>query len=474
MNAWPLVSVIIPTYNRRDSLARTLRSLADQDYGAASIEVIVADTGSTDGTREMIASFNASLNIRHLPLQKKYLSDAPVARNAAAAIASGEILVFVDSDIVAPRYFIREHVFCHQSLDHAFVGGTVCHVFGMSMDQPLGDGISWTNTQGLIAPYQAGMLEFSGNPASCRFPWSYCYGANYSLKKTDLLAKGLWVDEQFAEKGVEACDTELSYRAHLLGQRVVFSRYAVAYHDLGTAPTFSSQERTERVIKGLEFINEKHPSAESKAYAAFRLQDCESFLEQLLRASQARIFPVFRQPEWLAWMERILGTPAPAITLLLFSTGDAGRLEKTLEALQKQTCEHHDFEVLVCDASARAGLHSARTSQALDLAVQKIDVDYCLRYYPAGYSSALENLGMGLQGCFAGSRQMSRTLSRVGWYFSLLNSHGLTGRIRGEKLALLDDHEEISRNYIANCMEQAGPDAQESWSRPARAQRVSQ
>jgi GT2 family glycosyltransferase len=456
MSTRPLVSVIIPTYNRRDSLARTLRSLAEQDYGAASIEVIVADTGSTDGTREMAAGFPSGLRVRHLPLQKKFLSDAPVARNAAAAIASGEILVFVDSDIVVPRHFISEHVFCHRSVAHAFVGGTVCHVFGMSMEQTDGDNIAGEHVQGMIAPYQAGMLEFSGNPASCRFPWSYCYGANYSLAKADLITKGLWVDEQFAEKGVEACDTELSYRAHLLGQRIVFSRYAVAYHDLGTVPTFDSQERTRRVIKGLEFIGEKHPSSESKAYADFRLQDCENFLEKLLYASKARTFPLLQQPEWLAWMERILGTPAPALTILLFSTGDAGRLEKALGALQQQTCAHEAFEVLVCDASAGAGIRAARNSHALDLMVQKASVDYCLRYYPAGNGSAFENFGFGLRGSFASSRQFSRNLSRVGWYFSGLNSHGLLGRIRGERLGLLDDNEEISRDYVTECLKEAG------------------
>jgi len=454
MSTRPRISIIIPTYNRRESLRRTLLSFANQDYDPSSIEVLVADTGSTDGTVELVRDFKSDLHVRHLALQKRFLSDAPVARNAAAAIASGEILLFVDSDIVAPRHFVSEHIFCHQYVDHAFVGGAVCHMFGMKMELESGGSILGADVQAMIAPYQAGMLEFSGNPGSCRFPWSYCYGANYSFTRKDLTAKGLWVDENFAEKGVEACDTELSYRAHLLGVRIIFSRYAVAYHDLGTAPTFSSSERTERVIRGLEYICKKHPCTESTDYVAFRSQECEAFLEKLLGASKARTFPVLRQPAWLSWMERILGAPTPTLTILLFTTGDAGRLEKALRALQEQTCPHHEYEVLVCDASAQPAVDAARTSSEADLLVQKLNVGYCLRYYPAaGLENTSAHIGLGVKSCYADAQQLRRNLSRVGWYFSLLNNHGLLGRVRGRMLKLLEDCEEIPGDYVAQCIE---------------------
>ena len=46
----PKVSVIIPTYNRKDSLRETLNSLAQQTYPSDCFEVIIVDDGSTDGT----------------------------------------------------------------------------------------------------------------------------------------------------------------------------------------------------------------------------------------------------------------------------------------------------------------------------------------------------------------------------------------------------------------------------------------
>lgn len=47
------VSVIIPTYNRRESLQRTLESLAQQTFSTDDFEVIVVDDGSTDSTAQI-------------------------------------------------------------------------------------------------------------------------------------------------------------------------------------------------------------------------------------------------------------------------------------------------------------------------------------------------------------------------------------------------------------------------------------
>jgi len=51
---YPFVSVIIPTYNRREILKKCLSALLAQTYPHDRYEIIVIDDGSTDGTREMI------------------------------------------------------------------------------------------------------------------------------------------------------------------------------------------------------------------------------------------------------------------------------------------------------------------------------------------------------------------------------------------------------------------------------------
>lgn len=88
----PLISVVIPTWNRRSLLPRAVESaLAQQDV---TVEVVIADDGSTDGTAEDWMNC--------LDPQVKYLSlphaGACAARNAGVAAAQGEYIAFLDSD----------------------------------------------------------------------------------------------------------------------------------------------------------------------------------------------------------------------------------------------------------------------------------------------------------------------------------------------------------------------------------------
>ena len=54
------ISVVIPTYNRADSLAVVLPSLLDQTFPAESYELLLCDAGSTDGTEELVKELNDS------------------------------------------------------------------------------------------------------------------------------------------------------------------------------------------------------------------------------------------------------------------------------------------------------------------------------------------------------------------------------------------------------------------------------
>ena len=87
----PLFSVVIPTLNRLALLRRTLETVFAQEHAGA--EVIVADDGSTDGTTEYLASL--APRVRAVRLDHR---GPGAARNAGAAVASGEYLAFLDSD----------------------------------------------------------------------------------------------------------------------------------------------------------------------------------------------------------------------------------------------------------------------------------------------------------------------------------------------------------------------------------------
>ena len=89
----PLVSILIPTYNRADTLGRTLRSILDQTV--RDFEIIVVDDGSTDGTRGLVESSLQGVSFRYI-----YQANGGVAKAREAGIRAsrGEYLAFCDSD----------------------------------------------------------------------------------------------------------------------------------------------------------------------------------------------------------------------------------------------------------------------------------------------------------------------------------------------------------------------------------------
>lgn len=86
-----LVSAIIPTHNRAATLARAIDSALAQSH--APLEVIVVDDGSTDGTRDLLATYSGRIHALH-----QANAGPSAARNRGAAAARGGILAFLDSD----------------------------------------------------------------------------------------------------------------------------------------------------------------------------------------------------------------------------------------------------------------------------------------------------------------------------------------------------------------------------------------
>ena len=91
MQPLPLVSVVIPTYNRAALLREAVASVLAQSY--AAFELIVVDDGSTDATAAFLRTARAVRLVR-----QDHTGMPGQARNAGARAARGEYLAFLDSD----------------------------------------------------------------------------------------------------------------------------------------------------------------------------------------------------------------------------------------------------------------------------------------------------------------------------------------------------------------------------------------
>lgn len=103
-----LISVIVTTYNRPDALRAALAGLCAQiDRG---FEVLIADDGSRDDTRQLVESLaaGAPIPVRHVWQEDRGFR-AGAARNRAAAIAAGDYLLFLDGDCIARPDWIAQH-----------------------------------------------------------------------------------------------------------------------------------------------------------------------------------------------------------------------------------------------------------------------------------------------------------------------------------------------------------------------------
>jgi glycosyltransferase involved in cell wall biosynthesis len=111
------ISVVIPSYNSRKTIARCLDSLLSQD--ASPLEIILIDS-STDGTAHFVAQNYPSVRVHHL----RYRTFPGPARNYGASIASGSIVAFIDADCIASPNWLSGMAECH-SQGYLVVGGAI-------------------------------------------------------------------------------------------------------------------------------------------------------------------------------------------------------------------------------------------------------------------------------------------------------------------------------------------------------------
>ncbi|MBI2914296.1 MAG: glycosyltransferase [Firmicutes bacterium] len=242
-----LASVVIPVYNRRLVLREALLHLARQSLPARDFEVVVVDDGSTDGTPEMVERVRDETPYRLKLLRQGRVGQAR-ARNLGISASDGGLMVFIDSDLLVCRDFLKAHVEAH------FPGGRPSAGEGLVGRGPV------IHTTHLGVPRGARMKLSDMSRA-------FFATGNASVRKEHLLRAGLF-DEDFKEYGWE--DFELGIRLKGLGLRMVRLPRARGYHfreplSLAQLPSLKLKE-WERG-RGAVLLFSKHPTKHVKSVA---------------------------------------------------------------------------------------------------------------------------------------------------------------------------------------------------------------
>jgi GT2 family glycosyltransferase len=203
------ISVVVPTWNRRQTLEHALPALASQTFDHGAYEILLCDAGSTDGTRELIDR----LGIPNLSTITVPNLGRASARNAGIRQARGDIVLFTDADILADSRLVAEHAFAHERHRRAAIVGWEVQV--ASLDE---------YRRAMADPAARSRLHA---PRERALSWIFFLTGNASVRRDAVLDAGLF-DETFTAYGHE--DLELGYRLRRKGVRILYQPRAVNYH----------------------------------------------------------------------------------------------------------------------------------------------------------------------------------------------------------------------------------------------------
>lgn len=288
-------SLIICTRNRSRFLARTLASLLRQHE--RGFEVVIADDGSDDDTRDVAMAYQTELDIRYV--RRAHVGIA-AARNAAIRASRGGLLILCDDDRVADPGFVADHLAAHGdgaprvaagrqrglfaawARDAAYSTADVISLLarqpqllarlcephaelvtpervrddlagviaGFAIDEPRWD----AQVQPVLAGWGPTLAGFA-------FPWMLGMGGNVSVRRALADQVGL-LDERFKGWGLE--DTEFHYRLHKAGAQTVLLDGGLNYHQVHRR----GAELAWEWARNARYMLDKHAALELHLYFA--------------------------------------------------------------------------------------------------------------------------------------------------------------------------------------------------------------
>ena len=240
-------SIIIPTFNRKGSLLKTLASLNSQSWPRDRFEIIVVDDGSTDDTPEI------KQEVFHFTLSyiRQTNQGSAAARNRGAEESKGEILIFLDDDILVEPEYIEGLVEEHRTYAE-IVGMGVCYTRSDAVDSPFAKVYSQVFNPKNGAQ-QSGFVSFSE-----------CTTNNLSVERQAFFKIGMMQDVA-GDGPTWWGDIDFGYRALQLGFRFRRSGKAICYHhDYSIQNLATFCQRIKKAAQVAVLLFQKYPGLDAQ------------------------------------------------------------------------------------------------------------------------------------------------------------------------------------------------------------------
>lgn len=305
MSAPLTLSVVMPTYDEPERLEAALKSLSQQDYPHEAIQIIVVDDASPHLDSERLHAAVAPLQLQLLRNEQN--QGRARARNTALRVASGEIVVFLDSDMIVGTNFLCVHVQRHQTHAEAVFVGNV----RFASEIPNTSLTRYIEGRGVHRVDEDKPIPFN------------CFvTGNSSVRRSTLLRVGFF-DEDLTAYGGE--DLELGYRLHLAGIPLYYAPEALSYHY-----HLRSLEPLCRLMqtygnKSIPILLNKHPELD----AVLRLDfiRASAFSPRRLALQLALLPPIHYPIRWLTrWLVKTY-VPDLFFSYLFWSSRTRGYLQ---------------------------------------------------------------------------------------------------------------------------------------------------
>ena len=220
-----MISVIVCTRDRSESLRRTLSSLAQlQTPSGASWELLVVDNNSTDDTAEVVKTFSlsSSFPVRYVFASTKGLSHA---RNEGIRVARGDIIAFTDDDVTVDSRWLCELRRIFDQFGCMGIGGKIIPVW--TSPKP-----SWLNLDGPDPLRSGTVVSFDRGQEPCELRNSP-FGANMAFTRVAFEKHGMFRTDLGCGSPLSLGeDSEFGERLLAAGDKLVYAPDAIVYHPI--------------------------------------------------------------------------------------------------------------------------------------------------------------------------------------------------------------------------------------------------